>query len=87
MSYHTGTMPEQSPEEQFVPDNGLKKISDKETPGHLDLHSLTSAEGLTLPSHIGGYLDLRSLNEYDKELLRTRYPSLADKINEGFERI
>ncbi len=52
-------MPEQSPEEQFVPDNEPEKIPDEET---------------------HGYLDLRSLNEYDKELLRTRYPSLADKI-------
>ena len=29
--------------------------------GHLDLRSLTTAEGLTLPQSVGGYLDLRSL--------------------------
>lgn len=42
--------------------------------GFLDLSSLTSAEGLTLPKECG-FLDLRSLTSVDKALLRKKgYP-------------
>ena len=44
--------------------------------GDLYLGSLTSAEGLTLPQSIGGYLDLRSLTSAEKNELRQRYPNL-----------
>ena len=46
----------------------------------LDLDGLTSAEGLTLPTSVGGDISLNGLPESDKEALRKRHPNLADKI-------
>ena len=47
---------------------------------NLDLDDLTSAEGLALPTSIGGYLGLNGLKRKHKDILRKLYPKLANKI-------
>lgn len=44
--------------------------------GNIDLRELTSAEGLTLPNHIGGNLYLNGLTSAERNILRTQYPNL-----------
>jgi DNA repair exonuclease SbcCD ATPase subunit len=45
--------------------------------GYLNLNSLTSAEGLNLPESVSGDLYLNSLTSAEKNVLRTKYPTLS----------
>jgi len=44
--------------------------------GNLVLSNLISIEGLKLPEKVGGYVDLRELNQREKEFLKQKYPDL-----------
>ena len=54
----------------------------------LDLSSLTSAVGLTLPESVGADLDLGyNLTNADRKALRERHPNLAEKIKDLWSRL
>ena len=51
--------------------------------GDLDLDNLTSAEGLILPEAMNGDLGLSGLISAEKQMLREKFPHLAEKIYHG----